>query len=518
MGLAGGIALASGCDPDPSCGGGEDGDGPPVANLVFSEQGSNGTAHYAQRLIGPGNTVGWQETSFGPILTDVDVGSVEFRYRGIEGRRSDAYAFAHDIEDFRSRQLTRMEQAATYGGNSWLNDWYECEPIHVVRHEWRPNHTAVRTANLLENHFYPGVKAPCGANESPPSVESAIVYDRGACARIEDIQPRLVRSMRRTWNNMFERVWSSVSVSSVDRRVMQASSWVQTGLEPLDDLRGGFSAALSFRFDLTDPLTFVDVEAVYDFRLRLTEGVLDAAVTEHLLDITSPNDPAGVFHDIEADIEEGIEDLQEELGRAQTIDLLAAVEEDEDGNLPDHGCQPVIPSASCSAIVQQIVLLKDLGAAQLEHEEGFEWTEVELEQMKEAIEDPTRWSCSGDSPYFPDPISRCLLTVPGKRLNVYPDAVEIVWFDGRETDRLAYALWVAAHASPDPEVREDAVGALCRTRHRSNPLPGGSQGLQAHYARAVLIPNSNAENLHCLECAAWDCVGCGPELCGGQCE
>lgn len=53
------------------------------------------------------------------------------------------------------------------------------------------------------------------------------------------------------------------------------------------------------------------------------------------------------------------------------------------------------------------------------------------------------WTCVPDAPGSDE--GYCAFTIPAKRLNTYPDAVELVWFDEKEVNNPAYALYVAAH-------------------------------------------------------------------------
>jgi hypothetical protein len=75
------------------------------------------------------------------------------------------------------------------------------------------------------------------------------------------------------------------------------------------------------------------------------------------------------------------------------------------------------------------------------------------------------WACVPDNS---ETGGHCEFTIPAKRLNVYPDAVELVWFDGKEVKNPAYALYVLAHFSEKddpttgkPIFDQDAVDALC---------------------------------------------------------
>jgi MYXO-CTERM domain-containing protein len=83
-----------------------------------------------------------------------------------------------------------------------------------------------------------------------------------------------------------------------------------------------------------------------------------------------------------------------------------------------------------------------------------------------------RWSCVPDRPDATKPGGppghHCEFTIPAKRLNVYPDSVELVWFDGKEVNNPAYAVYVLAHhptgtnpSNGQPTFDQDNVNRLC---------------------------------------------------------
>jgi hypothetical protein len=61
------------------------------------------------------------------------------------------------------------------------------------------------------------------------------------------------------------------------------------------------------------------------------------------------------------------------------------------------------------------------------------------------------WRCgpSQVTMAFGQPENTCQLFIPIKRLNVYPDELELVWFDGREVDNAAYAIWAITQYTPN---------------------------------------------------------------------
>ena len=77
----------------------------------------------------------------------------------------------------------------------------------------------------------------------------------------------------------------------------------------------------------------------------------------------------------------------------------------------------------------------------------------------------------------------CEYVVRAKRLNVYPDAVELVWFDDKELDNSTYALWVAAQ---DPG-GSGSTASLCTWQEATAfaTFPDG------HYKRAFVTDPSN---------------------------
>lgn len=78
------------------------------------------------------------------------------------------------------------------------------------------------------------------------------------------------------------------------------------------------------------------------------------------------------------------------------------------------------------------------------------------------------WRCVPRPPGS-TPANQCEFTVPAKRLNVYPDGLELVWFDGKELNNAAYALYVASFANGAPK---GATQKLCSfTQVQPSPAP-----------------------------------------------
>jgi hypothetical protein len=105
--------------------------------------------------------------------------------------------------------------------------------------------------------------------------------------------------------------------------------------------------------------------------------------------------------------------------------------------------------------------------------------------------------------------NRCQLRVQAKRLNVYPDAVELVFFDEPEPELTSYALFAAAHAA-DGDDRRRALRALCRRNHDSFPVEG--DGLAERFAGFGMQPCTGCNYLN--ECIVADCEGCSACICG----
>jgi hypothetical protein len=90
------------------------------------------------------------------------------------------------------------------------------------------------------------------------------------------------------------------------------------------------------------------------------------------------------------------------------------------------------------------------------------------------------WTCVPDSSTAG---GHCAYRVRAKRINVYPDEVELVWFDGAEPNNSTYALWVAGHATTSAST---AINQLC-----SAPPPQG--GLVRNFAVDNVAPSDSTQ-------------------------
>jgi hypothetical protein len=98
-------------------------------------------------------------------------------------------------------------------------------------------------------------------------------------------------------------------------------------------------------------------------------------------------------------------------------------------------------------------------------------SQIEIDQLKaislvpttepQVLDDYTglkNWRCA--SPGGADP-PVCMYIARGKRLNQYPNSLELILFDGKDLDNPSYALWVAAHASGAPGVPPPGIEEVC---------------------------------------------------------
>lgn len=134
--------------------------------------------------------------------------------------------------------------------------------------------------------------------------------------------------------------------------------------------------------------------------------------------------------------------------------------------------------SECQGAIQTLGLAIAAGAPKLQ------LSQQEAQTLQKSLS--ATWPYDdGHGPYWSDwrcvpapqpgvgPPNQCQFTIPVKRLNVYPDGVELVWFDGKELNNAAFALYVAAFGAPNQKPGLPPPGAqqLC-SFHQVQPNVG----------------------------------------------
>jgi hypothetical protein len=296
---------------------------------------------------------------------------------------------------------------------------------------------------------------------APASIQAVRVYNHGACSKevlttgpdglLDKVGESLWRKFAeqslldddkecRTWVHPY-RVFSS-SMNYLDHRAGEQT-----------DLRGGFF--LHFQYGAVIDVFFAD-NLTFNYTTRyeytLSQGIL-ALGSYHYDGFASgfdaeeyADDLAGAFGDCTktncTDIPKGFYQAAKE---EQTRYIL--------GQTALSLCAPDVYDP-CGDVVSYALLGVDSGASTLETLGMEFFSDDDRDAMKAAMarhisDDPSLplkdWTCIPTEPN--GDLGHCAFTLPAKRLNVYPDSVELVWFDGKEVNNPAYALYVAAHRS-----------------------------------------------------------------------
>jgi hypothetical protein len=303
------------------------------------------------------------------------------------------------------------------------------------------------------------------------SVKSAVVYDRGTCAFIiDDLQTRVRDRTRRTWNELAGVVRDIPTLGLSNLPISRDRHRTETYVEidgRSNETRGGFVFASALEVDLPFGFNNLKVGAGYDFPFRMNdEGMIEAPAEGLNLIVTG----GGIFGDpitnnvvqfiVTDEIQSRLGDVTDELQDEQWVDAGELVDITEPLCTP---LNPLPPVEQCATLRPPLRIVTGLGLSNMRAEGLVEENEVDEATLLDNYDQANNWRCRE---------SRCQLRVQAKRLNVYPDAVELVFFDEPELALTGYALFVAAHAAEGND-RRRALRTLCR-RRKATDSPSAS--------------------------------------------
>ncbi|MCC6526400.1 MAG: hypothetical protein IT373_27380, partial [Polyangiaceae bacterium] len=301
------------------------------------------------------------------------------------------------------------------------------------------------------------------------SIHAARIFDRGACSLEQPLATLQSRVEDSFWSGFRDKfVAEPFCPDRVAARYWSRTvSYLDHVPQQVHDLRGGFFFALhyfvnvnqvfwpdlhivanaNYRFFLTTPGTTLDNGPDLP-PTQVGPGVLAVKPGLNFLQVTGP---APVVDDVAQSFSDGLtatvpKTLLRTALDEQTRDVLGAA------NLT--ACTPGAGFACGSAATKLATAVSDGGTAL--GLTGNEVTQLIAAEAKNAGND--NWRCVPYDGGATAEAHRCEYVVRAKRVNVYPDAVELVWFDGKELDNPTYALWVAAHAPGQPP---SALSELC---------------------------------------------------------
>jgi hypothetical protein len=327
---------------------------------------------------------------------------------------------------------------------------------------------------LTTKHFFGGQtpQAPGNAPSGKGSIKAAIVYDHGQCSRNTSTKDLLRQVSDGVWAGFLEKfnkgTWGNPpqpicnGEAHAFRKHSRTLAWLRE--DDQQALRGGFFLSLHYFIHIFSWLA-ADIDAFFlmKYRWKLDKGVLAVSA-----DIDPWYNVEG--YDASSVKDQFTEALKNELPKRlgarsldqQTVDVF------KPGSLTGRvHCRPK-DASPCRDATNWFALAIMGGAQRLRSEGKVDLSNAEMTSLAIAANGAdgngkANWRCVPDDPdVVSDDLDKnhCEFVARAKRLNVYPDRLELVWFDGKETSNPAYALWVAAHAAED----DAGVKELCSVK------------------------------------------------------
>jgi hypothetical protein len=397
----------------------------------------------------------WDDYDLPPELLDHPLGSfavgsgVDVAYQS-ENLRSEPHLYVRNPREIK-------ETIAAYAASGALqllpNLWSD-----LTAPEFRPDSVSLPVNVYTENN-----KRQLYAEDfyatAPSFIEAVRVYNHGACST-----EVLTTGQDGLLDKVGESLWRKFAEQSLLDGDEECRTWVHpyrlfsSSMNYLDhrageqtDLRGGFF--LHFQYGAVIDVFFADnlkfnYTARYEY--TLSRGIL-ALGSYHFDGFASgfdveeyADDLAGAFGDCKkancTDIPKGFYQAAKE-GQTQYILGQTALSQCAPDNYDP-----------CENITGYVDFGIESGANTLEALGVESFSDDDRDALKAAMARRDKaglplkdWTCIPTEPN--GDLGYCAFTIPAKRLNVYPDSVELVWFDGKEVDNPAYALYVAAHRS-----------------------------------------------------------------------
>jgi hypothetical protein len=318
-------------------------------------------------------------------------------------------------------------------------------------------------------------------------VQAARVYDHGQCSGLQKFDDLFATINTQLWSFIAQFIVTADGTCPDDESTATlgfstiASYLTHTPGDPLS-AGGGFLLNTQFLNTINAPASLVGqdnhVTFTYRYDYVLTDGILSLTPTQVLVPtLIDGYNADGLRTTIDQVLTTGILGKPCSNGPGMSPGTPGLPEIFQ--NLARRKQAVPFPS-SCTLEETQPCAAAQVQLAALIGTTGLALTSTEkaaLEATAAAMDSNgvyTNWSCVLDSnvppfcppdgacPPPPDPGSRhCEYAVRAKRLNVFPDEVELVWFDGKELDNPTYALYAALHS---PMAPAGSLDQLCPAR------------------------------------------------------
>jgi hypothetical protein len=366
---------------------------------------------------------------------------------GLPGAQMEAHLFVADLVDannyFRS-------MGAAQAVETWDQRANPSSLGGDVAMAYPPNAgwdlTARYEVYFLNPGFFWPIQSP-GLPASMPSgngsVKSARIYKPGLCS-VEvpffstscGSKPSPCGLFDQVSDTFYSTFASSGSIDkgSANRGYSRVTTLLDQGANATAGPYGGFYLYFWFTATGGDGYQDINFAANYEYDFTLDDGRIAVLPVKHDL-LVEPQSAYSSFKDaLENQLPQG---LRSAIVTQQEVQLGAC---NSDG----------------TTTTAQNVL--GLGAAVGGAKLGFTST-ADQNSLQAAAKAPDNWTCINGNAFF---------ILRAKRINVYPDAIELVWFDGANPSDPMYALYAAAVAKGG-----NSVSQLCARPRMNLGNPGG---------------------------------------------
>jgi hypothetical protein len=285
----------------------------------------------------------------------------------------------------------------------------------------------------------PGLAAPNGSG----SVKAFAMYDHGTCSHEIPLSDLMGGKLDSIWNDVKTQVAGEWDVDYGDRQFQGASAFVSHTPGSLTDIHGGVILASQF-FLKTYLGHDISIAFSSKYQFTLDAGGIISAIPNVWLSVAG-ND--GVYQDLSSKL---VND-----GPAQIHAAAAA--------------RQVAPVPASDLPIAKLKLVIGISQAKT----ALNLTEADAEALQTLVEDSSNWTnVDGAGKCLPSGAqTACQFIVRAKRLNVYPDAIEPVFVDGKDIKSPTYALY-AALVGADASQHTSLTKELCT---QSGPASGGTE-------------------------------------------
>jgi hypothetical protein len=343
--------------------------------------------------------------------------------------------FARDPED-QAKKLAAASWASAFGKEKlkkgWEDETHRFPQVVSLPFPGGPGCVFAGCATewqLTQDAFF-GPSVFIGNPAPPGNIKAVRVYDHGACSKEEryathfaDIEQRVSSGLKSV----------DIPMTDVILHTVGLAGYVDHKAGNVTDTGGGIFLAAHATVDFPCGPTpggcaFDDakINFAYRYALKLTNGMIDVEAIELV------NAVGGSFSTTIRDAireqakKEFPKAIRTAAGAAQLADVLGGLD---------------APSgSSCADPANLFWSGVSTGAALVnEFTNPDRFSATDLTDLEATAKDPANWKIVTDSKQVP----HCRYTVRGKRLNRYPDAFQIVFFDGKEPKNPAYVASVA---------------------------------------------------------------------------